>query len=58
MIGYIRVWCAQKIGRRAITSLEYALIAAFVAIVIVSSVAAVGNSLKTPLNTVSSKLTD
>ena len=58
MIGTVRAWCSQKIGRRAITSLEYALIAAFVAIVIVGSVAAVGNSLKVPLNTISSKLAD
>ena len=56
MIAYVCSLRWNGLGRRAITSLEYALIAAFVAIVIVSSVAALGTKLKVPFTTVSTTL--
>ncbi len=56
MIAHLRGLRWNGMGRRAVTSLEYALIAAFIAIVIVSSVTVIGTDLKVPFTTISNKL--
>ena len=45
-------------GRRGVTAMEYALIAAFIAIVIVSSVTAIGTDLKVPFTTIGNTLSN
>ena len=57
MFEYIKAWVELKTDRRAVTALEYGLIAALIAIVIVAAVTAVGDDLKTTFTTVGTKLT-
>jgi pilus assembly protein Flp/PilA len=45
-----------QLDRRAVTSIEYALIAAFIAVVIVGAVTQVGINLPHSFNTVASEL--
>jgi Flp pilus assembly pilin Flp len=56
MTGYACKLRWSGIGRRAVTSLEYAIIAAFIAIVIVTSVAALGTTIKVPFVTIGNTL--
>lgn len=45
-----------KVDRRAVTAIEYALIAALIAVVIIGAVSLVGTHLQTTFNTVASEL--
>ncbi len=56
MIRYVCKVRWNGLGRRGVTALEYAIIAAFIAIVIVTSVATLGTKLQVPFTTVSSTL--
>jgi Flp pilus assembly pilin Flp len=47
MLDYIKTWIALKTDERAVTALEYALIAAAIAGVIVLSAGSVGTSIST-----------
>jgi pilus assembly protein Flp/PilA len=47
---------ALNTDRKAVTAIEYALIAALIAVVIIGAVSAVGTNLSTTFNTVSSEL--
>ncbi len=47
---------ALKLDRKAVTAIEYALIAGFIAVVIVGAVTQVGINLPRSLNTVASEL--
>lgn len=57
----VLVWClAQwqclKLDRRAVTTIEYGLIAAMVAVVIVNGATGLGNHVSTTFNKISSEL--
>lgn len=56
LVDYFRTALALKIDKRAVTAIEYALIASLVAVVIVSSVAAIGSELPVIFNKVSTEL--
>ncbi len=56
MIHYVCKSRWNGLGRRAVTAIEYALIAAFIAIVIVGSLVTLGTRLQVPFTTVSSTL--
>lgn len=63
MIPYLITWMQLKFGlpalktdRRGVTALEYGMIAALIAAVIVGVVATLGTQLNSAFNTVSGKL--
>jgi pilus assembly protein Flp/PilA len=61
MLTYVRTAIALKlhdlkVDRRAVTAIEYALIAALIAVVIIGAVTSVGGGLKNTFNTVSNEL--
>lgn len=45
MFEYLKTWLALKTDRRAVTALEYGLIASLVAVAIVTGVTALGTNL-------------
>ena len=47
MIEFIKTWVELKADKRAVTALEYALIAALIAGVMVTSVTSIGTNLST-----------
>ncbi len=56
MIEYIKAWMPLKMDRRAVTALEYGLIAALIAVVIIGAVTTVGKNLTTTFTTIGSKI--
>ncbi len=56
MIEYLKTWLELKTDRRAVTALEYGLIAALIAGVIVGGVSAVGSKLSTAFTTIAGQL--
>jgi len=55
-IALINTLMAYKSDKRAVTAIEYALIAALIAVVIIGAVSLLGNSISTTFNSVSSQL--
>ena len=47
MIEFVKAWVELKADKRAVTALEYALIAALIAGVMVTSVTSIGTNLNT-----------
>jgi pilus assembly protein Flp/PilA len=56
MIEYLTTWLALKADRRAVTALEYGVIAGVLAVVVVTAFTTLGNGLNNAFNTVSSQL--
>lgn len=56
MLSYLKTWLELKTDRRAVTALEYGLIAAAVAVVIVGSVATLGQNLKTTFTSIAASV--
>ena len=56
MVEFLKLWLELKVDRRAVTALEYGLIAALIAVVIIGSVTAVGTKLNTTFTTVGTAL--
>ena len=56
MIEYVTTWIQLKTDRRGVTALEYGLIAALIAGVIVTAVALVGTNLTSTFNTLAGKI--
>jgi pilus assembly protein Flp/PilA len=61
LINYVRTAFAVKMNelkfdKRAVTAIEYALIAALIAVVIIGAVKTVGGSISNTFNTVASEL--
>jgi pilus assembly protein Flp/PilA len=56
MIDYYKAWLELKIDRRAVTALEYGLIAALIAVVIIGAVTTVGKNLTTTFTTIAGKI--
>jgi pilus assembly protein Flp/PilA len=56
MIEYVKTWLELKTDKRAVTALEYGMIAALIAAVIVGTVATLGQSINAALLTISGKL--
>lgn len=61
MLNYVRTAMALKLAqlnvdKRAVTAIEYALIAALIAVVIVGAATTLGKSVTTTFNSVSSEL--
>jgi pilus assembly protein Flp/PilA len=56
MIEYLKTWLALPSDTRAVTALEYGLIAALVAAVIATAVGTLGNDLVNTFNNVANAL--
>ena len=56
LLNYARTVLALKMDKRAVTAIEYGLIAALVAVAIIAAVTTLGNSLKNTFNLVSTEL--
>ena len=61
LVSYLRALTAQKFGhlkidKRAVTAIEYALIAALIAVVIIAAVTTLGSKISNTFNAVSSEL--
>ena len=56
MLSYLKTWLELKTDRRAVTALEYGLIAAAVAVVIVGSVATLGKNLSTTFTSIAASV--
>jgi len=61
LVNYIRTALAMKLNelkvdRRAVTAIEYALIAALIAVVIIGAVTSLGKNVSSTFNTVASEL--
>ena len=56
MIESFKTWLQLKADRRAVTALEYGLIAALIAVAIIGGATQLGNKLNTQFNTISNHL--
>jgi pilus assembly protein Flp/PilA len=56
MLEYLITWTQLKTDRRAVTALEYGLIAGLIAVVIIAGVTTVGDKLSTTFNTIGTSL--
>ncbi len=56
LVNYIRTALALKMDKRAVTAIEYALIAALIAVVIIGAVTTLGTNISSTFNKVSSEL--
>ena len=56
MTEFCKTWLPLKTDRRAVTAVEYALIVAMIALVIVGSVTAIGQNITTTFNTLAGKI--
>jgi pilus assembly protein Flp/PilA len=56
MFEYLMIWTGLKTDRRAVTALEYGLIAALIAGVIVTAVTLIGTNLTGTFNTLAGKV--
>ena len=56
MYAFLKTWMLLKSDRRAVTALEYGLIAALIAGVIITAVSSVGTNLSTMFNNIGTKI--
>ncbi len=61
LVNYVRTAVAHKLAqlnvdKRAVTAIEYGLIAALIAVVIIAAVTSLGKNISTTFNTVASEL--
>jgi len=56
MLEYVTSWIALKTDRRAVTALEYGLIAGLIALVIIGVLTTMGSSLISKFTTINSNL--
>lgn len=56
MLDYARTWVALRLGKRGVTAMEYGLIAALIAVVIIGTVTTIGTSLNTKFTSISTAL--
>jgi pilus assembly protein Flp/PilA len=57
MFDYARTWLAIRFDKRGVTAMEYGLIAALVAVVIIGTVTTMGTKLETVFTTINTALT-
>ena len=56
MIEYLKTWLELKTDRRAVTALEYGVIAGVLAVVVVAAFTTLGTGLNNAFTTISGKL--
>ena len=52
MVEFLKIWLALRSDARGVTALEYGLIAALIAAVIITAVATLGNDLTNTFNSI------
>jgi pilus assembly protein Flp/PilA len=52
MSDYARTWLAIRLDKRGVTAMEYGLIAALVAVVIIAAVTTIGQNLSSVFNNI------
>lgn len=57
MIEYLKTYLSLKHDKRAVTALEYALIAGLIAVVIIGAVTSLGTSISSVFNKISTDVT-
>ena len=56
MIEFVKLWLELKVDRRAVTALEYGLIAALIAVVIIGALTTLGTKLTATFTTIAAKI--
>lgn len=56
LVDYIRTALSLKMDKRAVTAIEYALIAALIAVVIIAAVTTLGKGVSSTFSTVGAEL--
>jgi pilus assembly protein Flp/PilA len=56
MLEYLQTWLALKADRRAVTALEYGVIAGVLAVVVVTAFTTLGGGLNTAFTNISNQL--
>ena len=56
MLEYARTWIALRFDKRGVTAMEYGLIAALIAVVIITAVTNIGTSLNTKFTAIATAL--
>ncbi len=56
LVNCVRTMLALKVDKRAVTAIEYALIAALIAVAIIAAVSTLGTSISSTFNKVASSL--
>ena len=57
MLDYARTWLALRFDKRGVTAMEYGLIAALIAVVIIGTITTIGTSLQAKFQLISNALT-
>ena len=57
MLEYMRTWLALRLDKRGVTAMEYGLIAALIAVVIIGAVTAIGTKLTATFRAIATALT-
>jgi pilus assembly protein Flp/PilA len=56
MVEYIKTWLELKKDQRAVTALEYGLIAALISVIIIGALTTLGKNLSSTFNTIASSI--
>ena len=56
MLEYARTWLALRFDKRGVTAMEYGLIAALIAVVIIGAVQGIGTNLTSTFNSIKDAL--
>ncbi len=56
MLEYARTWLALRTDKRGVTAMEYGLIAALIAVVIIGAVQGIGTNLTSTFNSIKDAL--
>jgi pilus assembly protein Flp/PilA len=56
MLEYMRIWLALRSDRRGVTAMEYGLIAALIAVVIIGGVTTIGTKLAATFTAIAAAL--
>jgi pilus assembly protein Flp/PilA len=56
MLEYMRTWLALRLDKRGVTAMEYGLIAALIAVVIIGGVTAIGTKLAATFTAIAAAL--
>jgi pilus assembly protein Flp/PilA len=57
MLDYVCSWTAVRIGKRGVTAVEYGIMAALIATILVAAVTTFGGGLKTSFGNIATHLT-
>ena len=56
MLEYMRTWLALRLDNRGVTAMEYGLIAALIAVVIIGAITTIGTNLTATFTTIAGKI--